>query len=154
MPEDLYTWPYIPSNFPHLHHGKEITMQYDCITGTFGNLLIRYLVFKGDIQKSPIASHLKTLDSSFVLLLVSGSHVHKNEYEHAHQLYFRSKLDNLVLSYELQLWKSCCYLCIPGKDFCFGPPLQIIDPRYSKFSTAFSLPPSRTWIPWATNSSE
>ena len=37
-------------------------MHSDCIVDSIANLLIRQMVFVGNVQKSPIVSHLKRLD--------------------------------------------------------------------------------------------
>ena len=63
MPEDLRNVA-IPSEFHFLFHGKEIFMHSNCILDSVANLLIRHMVFVGNVQKSPIASHLKGLDPS------------------------------------------------------------------------------------------
>ena len=39
-------------------------MTSSCILDSVANLLIRQMVFVGNVQKSPIASHLKDLDPS------------------------------------------------------------------------------------------
>ena len=39
-------------------------MHSSCILDSVANLLVRHIVFVGNIQKSPIASHLKGLDPS------------------------------------------------------------------------------------------
>ena len=39
-------------------------MQFSCILDSVANLLVRHMVFVGNVQKSPIASHLKVLDPS------------------------------------------------------------------------------------------
>ena len=39
-------------------------MHSSCILDSVANLLVRQMVFVGNVQKSPIASHLKGLDSS------------------------------------------------------------------------------------------
>ena len=39
-------------------------MHSSCILDSVANLLIRYMVFVGNVQKSPIAFHLKRLDHS------------------------------------------------------------------------------------------
>ena len=54
----------MPSEFPSLYHGEEIIMHSSCILDSVANLLIRHMVFVGNVQKSPIASHLKGLDPS------------------------------------------------------------------------------------------
>ena len=40
-------------------------MHSSCILGSVAYLLARHMVFVGNVQKSPIASHLKGLDPSF-----------------------------------------------------------------------------------------
>ena len=54
----------IPSEFPFLYHGKEIIMHSNCILDSVVNLLVCHMVFVGNVQMSPIASHLKSLDPS------------------------------------------------------------------------------------------
>ena len=39
-------------------------MHSNCILDSVANLLVRHTVFVGNVKKSPIASHLKSLDSS------------------------------------------------------------------------------------------
>ena len=39
-------------------------MHSDCILDFIANLLVRHMVFVENVQKSPIASHLKGLDPS------------------------------------------------------------------------------------------
>ena len=39
-------------------------MHSSCIHGSLANLLVRHMVFVGNVQKSSIASHLKGLDPS------------------------------------------------------------------------------------------
>ena len=40
-------------------------MHSNCILGFVANLLVHHMVFVGNVQKYPIASHLKSLDPSF-----------------------------------------------------------------------------------------
>ena len=40
-------------------------MHSSCILDSVTNLVVRHLVFVGNVQKSPIATHLKGLDPSF-----------------------------------------------------------------------------------------
>ena len=54
----------IPSEFPFLYHGSEIIMHSSCILDSVANLLVRHMVFVGNVQKSLIAYHLKDLDHS------------------------------------------------------------------------------------------
>ena len=46
----------IPYEFPFLYHGKEVIMHYSCILDSVANLLVRHMVFVGNVQKTPIAS--------------------------------------------------------------------------------------------------
>ena len=61
MPDDLEMWPY------HLSF-RFFTMvrrsSLSCILDSVANLLVRHMVFVGNVQKSPIASHLKGLNPS------------------------------------------------------------------------------------------
>ena len=44
-------------------------MHSNCILDSVANLLVRDMVFVGNVQRSPIASHPKGLDPSFDSLL-------------------------------------------------------------------------------------
>ena len=39
-------------------------MHANCILDSVANLLVRHMIFVGNVQKSPTASHLKGLDTS------------------------------------------------------------------------------------------
>ena len=39
-------------------------MHPDCILHSVANLLVHHMVFVGNVQKSPIASHIKSFDPS------------------------------------------------------------------------------------------
>ena len=54
----------MPSEFPFLHHGFEVIMHFNCILDSVANLLVRHMVFVGNVQKFPIASNLKGLGPS------------------------------------------------------------------------------------------
>ena len=54
----------LPFEFPFLYHGKEITMQSNCILDSVADLLVRHMDLAGNVQKSPTASHLKGLGPS------------------------------------------------------------------------------------------
>ena len=64
MPEDFEMWPY------HLSF-RFFTMvrRSSCtpILDSAANLLVRHMVFVGNVQKSPLASHIKGLDPSLDL---------------------------------------------------------------------------------------
>ena len=40
-------------------------MDSSCILDSVANLFVHHMVFVGNVKKSPIASHLKGLDTSF-----------------------------------------------------------------------------------------
>ena len=40
-------------------------MHSNCILDSVANLIVRHMVLVGNVQKSPIASHLKSLDPAF-----------------------------------------------------------------------------------------
>ena len=63
MPEHLEMWPYYLSFrfFTMVRRSSCISV---CILDSVANLLVRHMVFLGNVQKSYIASHLKGLDSS------------------------------------------------------------------------------------------
>ena len=69
------------------------------------------MVFVGNVQKSPIASHLKSLDPSLDFCCqgpaLTGIKEGRLE-ERPHQLNLRSKRAVLVPPYDLQSRKSCC----------------------------------------------
>ena len=74
------------------------------------------MVFVGNVQKSPIAIHLKGLDSSFeVWCQIPGHRGVKEDWQNKcpHQRYLSSKRDVLVPPYNLQSRKSCCCLGNP-----------------------------------------
>ena len=54
----------ITSEFPFLYYGKEIIMHSSCILDSVANLLVRHMLFVGNVQKSPIEAHLKGLNPS------------------------------------------------------------------------------------------
>ena len=83
-------------------------MHSTCILDSVANLLVRHMVFVGNIQKSPIASHLNGLDPflslSFFLSIrhnLCGGH------------------QTRMPAYDLQSRKSCCCLGHPGKNLWF-----------------------------------
>ena len=97
-------------------------MDSSCILDSDANLLIRHMVFAGNIQKSPIASHLKGLDPSRdsccqgpALTGIKESRLD----ERPHQLNHRSKRNVLVPPYDLQSKKTCYCLGFPGKNLGF-----------------------------------
>ena len=76
------------------------------------------MVYVGNFQKSPKASHLKGLDPSHDFgcqgPVLTG--IKEGGYEERpHQPSLRSKRDVLVPPYDLQSRKSCCCPGYPGK---------------------------------------
>ena len=57
MPEDLEMWPYHLS-FHFFTMVRRSSCHSNCILDSVANLLVRHIVFVGNVQKSPIASHL------------------------------------------------------------------------------------------------
>ena len=97
-------------------------MYSNCILDSVANLVVRNMVFVGNVQKSPIAFHLKGLDPSFDFCCQGPALTgikEGTEDERPHQLNLRSKRDVPVPPYDLQSRKSCCCLGYPGKNLGF-----------------------------------
>ena len=97
-------------------------MRSNCIPDSVANLLVRHMVFVGNVQKSPIASHLKGFDPSLDFWYQGPAFTGIKEGrkdERPHQLNLRSKRSVLVPPHDLQSRKSCCCLGYPGKNFGF-----------------------------------
>ena len=80
------------------------------------------MVFVGNVQKSPIASHLKDLDPICDFCCQGRALTGKKEgglHERQHRLNLRSRRDVLVPPFGLQSRKSCCCLGYPGKNLGF-----------------------------------
>ena len=75
-------------------------MHSNCILHSVANLLVRHMVFVGNVQKPSIASHLKGLDPSldFCCQCPTLTCIKEGRSdERPHQLNLRSKRDVLVL---------------------------------------------------------
>ena len=59
MPEDIEMWPY------QLRFRFFTKIRRSSCLDSAANVLVHHIVFVGNVQKYPIASHLKGLDSSF-----------------------------------------------------------------------------------------
>ena len=84
----------IPYESPFLYHGYEIIMHSNCILDSVANLLVRHMVFVENVQKPPIASHLKGLGPSLDVCCQSPALIGIKEGrsdERLHQLNLRSK---------------------------------------------------------------
>ena len=98
-------------------------MHSNCILDSVSDLLVRHMVLVGNVQKSPIVSHLKGLDLSLDFCSQSPAltGIKKGAYdERPHQLKLIGKWDVLVPPYDLQSRKSCCWLGYPGKNLRFS----------------------------------
>ena len=87
-------------------------MHSNCILDSVANLLVRHMVFVGNVQKSPIAFHLKGLGPSEMFLSL-----------------------HMIFSLE----RAAVDWAILERISGFDPSLEIIAPRYLKFSTSSSL---------------
>ena len=97
-------------------------MHSSCILNSVANLLVRHIVFVGNVQKSPIASHPKGLDPSLDFCCQSPALTgikEDRQNERPHQRNLRSKRDDLVPPYDLQSRKCCCCVRYPGKNLGF-----------------------------------
>ena len=110
----------IPSEFLFPYHVRRSSCTPN-ILDSVANLLVRHMVFVGNVQKSPIASHLKGLDPSldFCCQGPALTGIKEGRYERPPQLNLRSKRDVLGPPYDLQSRKSCCFLGYPGKNLGF-----------------------------------
>ena len=79
-------------------------MHSNCILDSVANLIVRHMVFVGNVQKSPIASHLKGFDPSLYFCCQGPALTRIKE----------GRLDEC-----LQSRKSCCCLGYPGKNLGF-----------------------------------
>ena len=90
--------------------------------GSVANLLVRHMVFVGNVLKSPIASHLGDLDPSLEFCCqcpaVTGITEGGSD-ERLHLLNLRIKRDVIVFPNYLQSRKSCCCLGYPVKNLGF-----------------------------------
>ena len=98
--------------------------------------------FVGNVQKSPIASHLKGLDPSLDFCCQGPALTGIKEGrldEPPHQLNLRSKRDVLVPHMIFSLERAAVIWAILERISGVDPSLEIIAPRYLKFSTSSSL---------------
>ena len=119
-------------------------MHISCILDSAANLLVRHMVFVGNVLESPIASHLKgfgpSLDFCCQCLALRGIKEGGSD-ERPHQLDLRRKRDVLVPPYDLQSRKCSVVWAILERISGFDPSLEMIAPRYLQFSTSSSLWP-------------
>ena len=98
-------------------------MHSSCILDSVANLLVRHMVFVGNIQKSPIASHLKGLDPFFDFCYQGPA------------LTGIKEVDKMSVHLE----RAAVVWAILERISGFDPSLEMIAPRYLKFSTSSSL---------------
>ena len=105
------------------------------------NLLIRHMVFVGNIQKSPIASQLKGLDPSFKFCCqgsaLTGIKVDKMSVRISLTLEASEMFLSLHMIFSLE--RATAVWAILARTSGFDPLLQMIAPSYLKFSTASNL---------------
>ena len=92
-------------------------MHSNCILNSVANLLIRHVVFVGNVQKSPIASHLKGLDPSLnfccqgpALAGINSRKVDKTSV----RISLTLEASEMFLAFQSR--KSCCCLGFAGKN--------------------------------------
>ena len=116
-------------------------MHSNCILDSVANLLVRHMVFVGNVQKSPIASQGLGSWSRF-LLSRSSSHGHKGRWirwSSASAYPFEASEMFLSLHIIFSLERAAVVLAILERISGFDPSLQMIAPRYLKFTTSSSL---------------
>ena len=137
VPKDLEMWPY------HLSFCF-CTMVLQLHSGFCANLLVCHMIFVGNVQKSPIVSHLKGLDSSLHFYCQGSAlkGIKEGRWdERPRQLNLKSKRDVLVPPYIFSLERAAIVWAILERISGFDPSLEKIAPRYLKFSTSSSLWP-------------
>ena len=112
-------------------------MHTNCILDSVANLLVRHMVFVGNVQKSPIASYLKGLHSSLDFCCQGPAltgikmTIHINLTLEASEMF-------LSLHMIFNLERAGVVWAILERISSFDPSLEMIAPRYLKFSTSSS----------------
>ena len=106
-------------------------MHSSCILDSVANLLVRHMVSVGNVQKSPIASHLMGLDPS-LYRKVDKMSVHISLTLEASEMF-------LSLHMIFSLERAAVVWAILERISDFDPSLEMSAPRYLKFSTSSSL---------------
>ena len=94
-------------------------MHSSCILDSVANLLIHHMVFVGNVQKSPIASHLKGLAPSLDFCCQGSAltgimvRVHVSLTLEASEMFLSR---HMIFSLERA---ACCCLVYPGKNLRF-----------------------------------
>ena len=105
-------------------------MLSNCILDSVANHLVCHMVFVGNVQKSHIASHLKSVDPS--LHQGPALTVHISLTLEASEMF-------LPLHMIFSLETAAVVWAILERISGFDPSLEVIAPRYLKFSTSSSL---------------
>ena len=112
-------------------------MHSSCILDSVANLLVRHMVFVGNVQKSPIASHLKGLNPSLDFCCEGPALTGIKE----GRLTLEASEIFLSLHMIFSLERAAVVWAILERISGFDPSLEMIAPKYLKFSTSSSLWP-------------
>ena len=116
-------------------------MHSSCILDSVADLLICHMVFIGNVQKSPIASHFKGLDPSLDFCCqgpaLRGIKVDKMSI----RINLTLEASKMFLSRHMifSLEGTAVVWAILERITGFDPSLEMIAPRYLKFFTSSSL---------------
>ena len=119
-------------------------MHSNWILDSVANLLVRHLVFVGNVQKSPIASHLKGLDPSVSFRVkIQLSQAQRNVDKMSVRISLTLEASEMFLSLHMifSLERAAVVCAILERISTFYPSLEMIAQRYLKFSTSSSLWP-------------
>ena len=113
-------------------------MHSNCILDSVANLLVRYMVFVGNVQKSPRASHLKSLDPSLYFCCQGPA---LTGIMKSVRISVTLEASEMFLSFHMifSLERAAVVWAILERISGFDPSLEMIAPRYLKFSTSSSL---------------
>ena len=115
-------------------------MQSSCILDSVANLLVRHMV-----QKSPLAYHLKVLDPSLdfccQLVKVQLSQAKRKVDKMSVRISLTVEASEMFLSLHMifSLERAAVVWAILERISGFDPSLEMIAPRYLKFSTSSSF---------------
>ena len=116
-------------------------MHSNCILDSVANLLVRHMVFVGNVQTFPIASHMKGLEPSLDFCCqcpaLTGIKVDKMSVRINLTLEASEMFLSLHMIFSLE--RAAVGWAILERIFGFDPSLEMIAPRYLKFSTSSSL---------------
>ena len=125
-------------------------MHSSCILDSVADLLVRNMVLVGNVQKSPIASHLKGLDPSldFGCQCPALTDIKKVDKMNVRiSLTLETSEMFLYLHMIFSLERAAVVWAILERISGFDSSLEMIAPRYLKFSTSSSLCPfMRVWM--------